>query len=101
MDPVPQLLPGFLFIWWQRQPESEGRPNPYATLDPDRATVEFHEFPAEGEPQSRAFHLSVCSTNLPEFLEHRPVMFRRDPGPGVDHRYLDCAFNHYRLHLDA
>src|SRR5439155_11201824 len=60
-------------------------------LHPDLSSMEFDELPGEREPKSGALDLLVCRPNLPELLEDRLLILRRDADPRVADCYLDEA----------
>src|SRR6266478_7727291 len=51
--------------------------------------MEFDELPAQGQSQPRAFRLLLRRPDLPELLEHRLLILRRDADPCVGDRYLN------------
>src|SRR5262244_570517 len=78
-----------------RHRERERRALPNLALDPDLAAVQLDEFPRQCQPQSRALDLPVRSPDLPELLEHRLLILRRDADPGVGDRDLNHAVPRY------
>jgi hypothetical protein len=73
----------------QWQIEGERRAGSQLALHPDPAAVQLDELPAQGQPQSGALDFLCRRSHLPELLEHRLLIFRRDADPGVADGDLD------------
>src|SRR5262245_61082244 len=54
-----------------RQRERECRSHPELARHPDPTTVEFHELPAQRQPEARALGLPVRGAHLAKLLEYR------------------------------
>src|SRR5262245_40414409 len=72
-----------------RNHEHERRTHTHLALHPDPAPVQLDELPTECQPQPRALYLLVCRPHLPELLEYRLLILRRDADAGVADRDLD------------
>src|ERR1700745_2869391 len=71
-------------IWMQRDCEGERRAFARFALDPYLATMQLDELAREREAQAGPLLLSrVIVPDLPELLEHRCLIFRRDADAGV------------------
>src|SRR5262245_30219196 len=77
------------FAVTHRNRERERRTHPELALHPDPAPVQLDELPTEGQPQPGALHLLLRPPHLPELLEHRLLILRRDTDAGVADRDLD------------
>src|SRR5262245_56256567 len=89
------------FAVTHRNRERERRTHPELALHPDPAPVQLDELPTEGQPQPGALHLLLRRPHLPELLEHRFLILRRDADAGVADRDLDQTVLWHRAHLDA
>src|SRR6266481_2984580 len=73
----------------ERQRERERGACADLALDPDLAAMEFDELPRKGQPEPGAFLLRGAGAHLPELLEHRLEVLRRDADPRIADRHLD------------
>src|SRR6266566_7085585 len=80
--------------------ERERRTHAHLTLGPDPLAVEFHELPAQRQPQARALCVLVRRPHLAELLEHVLLVLRRDANPGVADRHFHRPISWYGCHLD-
>src|SRR4030095_4423412 len=80
--------------------EREGRAHVHLALDPDVAAVKFDELSAERQSEARAFRLLLRRPDLPELLEYRLLVLRRDPGPGIADGHRDEPVLWYRHNVD-
>src|SRR5262249_20627632 len=76
------------FAMTHRNRERERGACPELALHPDPAAVEFHELPAQGEPQPRALYLHRRRPHLAELLEHFLLILWGNADPGVCDRDL-------------
>src|SRR5262245_59898933 len=84
-----------------RDRECERRALSELALDPDLAAVQLDELPRQRAAEAGTFHLLVGCPNLPELLEHRLLILRRDADAGVGDRYRDGSIHRFRSDLDA
>src|SRR6266498_2364258 len=83
-----------------RQAEGEGRPGSERARDPDLASVQLDELPAEGKPESGTLLLGRAGADLAEFLEHRLLILGGDADSRVADRHVDRPVLRGRPHLD-
>jgi hypothetical protein len=76
-------------------------PTPSWLLTQDPPTVELDELPAQREPEPSALHLLVRRPDLPELLEHRLLILRRDPDACIADGDFSQAVLWRRSHLDT
>src|SRR4029450_1396278 len=88
------------FAATHREREREDRTRADLALHPDLAAVEFHKLPTQGQSHPCALHLLVRRPDLPELLEYRLLVLRRDPDPGVADRHFDRLVNRHRPYFD-
>src|SRR5262249_13715273 len=62
--------------------------------------MQLDELAGEGQPQAGTLHLLVRCSHLPELLEDRLLILRRDANAGVADRYLYAAVSRPRPYLD-
>src|SRR5215831_21410463 len=86
----------------QRQRNRKCRPLAHFALQANLSAVQLHEPARQREAEPRAFLLPrVVASDLPEFLENRPLVFRGDADAGVGHRDFDGRCIHVRVYGDA
>src|SRR5262249_43925279 len=88
------------FATAHRHRERERRARAYLTLDPDLAPVQLDELSRQRETEPRALHLLVRCPDLPEFLENRLLILRRDADSGVGDRNLNGPVDGLRPDLN-
>src|SRR6267378_5175103 len=80
------FISGFLsFSDWQQKRKCAAFSD--FAFDPDLSTVQFHQTPDDGQPQSHAVGLLRLKTE--KFIEDFEVVFRRNAGPFVAYRDFD------------
>src|SRR5215475_11099162 len=80
--------------------ERERRPFPCLALDPDPPTVQLNELPGQSEPEPSSLDLLVRRPHLPELLEDRLLILRRDAHTRIAHGDLGHAVVDRAAHVD-
>ena len=75
-----------------RQRERKRRALSRLALHPDPPTMQLDELTGEGQPEASALDLLVRPSYLPELLEDRLLVLRRDTYTSVSDRDLGYAF---------
>src|SRR5215475_1393298 len=83
-----------------RQRERERRAGSRLALHPDPAGMQLDELAGERQPEPGALHLLVRRPHLPELLEDRLLILRRDADPSIAHGDLHAAVRRPPPYLD-
>src|SRR5262250_1302213 len=62
--------------------------------------MQLNELPGQGQPEPGSLDLLVCRSHLPELLEDRLLILRRDAHAGVGYGDLGHAVVHRGAHVD-
>src|SRR5262249_64045 len=70
------------------------------TLHPDPSAMQLNELPGQGQPESGPLNLLVRRPHLPELLEDRLLILRRDAHASVGNGNLGHAVVHCGANVD-